>query len=102
MHPLVALLEHADELAFEVGPTVVAPQEQRFDGFAQRRIASVNLLERPACGTAVELGGLLADVETAAEAGEERLLQCKVAAKGVDGLDAQLRGKIEEVPAEGL
>ena len=69
---------------------------------AQGRIAVVDLFEGSARGAAVELRGLLADVEAAAETGEERLLQGEFAAEGVDGGDAQLRGKIEEIPAEGL
>ena len=53
-------------------------------------------------GAAVKVVGLLGDVEAAAEAGEQRLLQGQVAAEGVDGGDAKLRGQVEQIPAERL
>ena len=85
MHPAVAVAEHLDELVFDLPPVVVAPEEERFDGRAERGVGLPDLLERAARGAAVEFGGLRGDVEAAAEAGEERLLQREVAAKGVDG-----------------
>ena len=84
-HPAIALLEHRHQLVFEILPTVVAPEKQIFDGLTQRRVFFIDPFERPACGAAIELGWLLGDVEAAAEAGEQRLLQSKVATKGIDG-----------------
>ena len=102
MHPAVAVLEHFDELGFHLLPVVVAPQEERLDGGAQGWIGAVNLFECLAGGAAVEFGGLFVDAEPVAEAGEQWLLQGKVAAKGIDRGDAKLGGLIKEIPAKGL
>ena len=51
-------------------------------------------------GAAVKIAGLLGDIETAAKAGEQRLLEGQFAAEGVDGGDAELRGQVEELPAQ--
>jgi len=56
---------------------------------------------RAASSAAVEVPRLLVDVETAAEAGEKRLLQGNLTAEGIDGGDAKLRGKLCYIPAEG-
>ena len=102
VHPAIAVLEHIDELVLSFLPVVIAPRQKSRDGRAQRRVLASDLLESAPSGAAVELVRLRGDVEAAAETGEERLLQCEVAAERVDGLDAELRGKIEEVPAQYL
>jgi hypothetical protein len=102
VHPAVAALEHFDEEVFHLGPIVVAPEEEGFDGGAEGEVGGVDLLEGLAGGAAVEVVGLVVDAEAVAESGEEGLLEGDVAAEGVDGGDAELGGLIEEVPAEGL
>ena len=101
VHPLVALFEHGHDLVLEIGPTIVAPQKQRFDGRVQRRVVFPNLFERAASGSAIKLLRLIVDLQASAKAGENGLLQGELTAEGVDGRDAQLRGKVEEIPAEG-
>ena len=101
VHPLVALFEHVDELVFEIGPIVVAPQKQCFDGSAQSRIVFSDLLDSAACGAAIKFLRLLVDFQASAESGENRLLHRNFAAKGVDGRNAQLRGKVEKIPTQG-
>ena len=66
---------------------------------ARRR--QCRFLQGLAGGAAIEFVGLVVDVEAVAKAGEQWLLKSEVAAEGVDGGDAQLRGQVEEVPAEG-
>ncbi len=62
----------------------------------------INLLKAAAGCAAIEFVGLLGNIEAAAQAGEQRLLQGQVAAERVDGSDAQLRGKFEQIPAQRL
>ena len=57
-----------------------------------------DLLQDLAGCTAIELPGLRGDLNAAAQRGEQRLLKSKVAAKGIDGGDAELRRQIEQFP----
>ena len=101
MHPAITIGEHADELLLQIAPVIVAPREQIGDGFAQDRVGLVNRPEGAAgCLTIENIRGLR-NIQGAAEAGKERLLQGDFAAEGVDGGDAELRGEIEKIPAEG-
>ena len=100
VHPAVAALEHFDQLVFQFLPVVVAPEEQILDGLAQERIGLPDSFEGLAGGAAVEIVGLLGNGEAAAETGEQGLLQGQFAAEGVDGGDAELRGQVEQPPAE--
>ena len=43
-----------------------------------------------------------ANFETAAKAREKGLLQCQIAAKRIDGGDAQLGREVEEIPTKRL
>ena len=65
-------------------------------------IGPADLLQRATSGAAIEFRGLLADVETAAQAREERLLQSEIAAKRIDSRDAKLRREIEKIPTKRL
>src|ERR1700722_4852196 len=103
VHPSVAGGEHLDEKVFQLFPVVVAPQQQLFDGGTENAIARVaDVRERLAGGAPIEFAGLAGDVEACAEAREQWLLQRQGAAERVDGGDAQLRGQVEQVPAESL
>ena len=81
VHPAVAALEHFDQQFFHLLPAVVAPQQQLFDGRAERRADLVDFPEGFASGAAIEFVRLLGDLQASAEAGEQRLLQGQVAAK---------------------
>ena len=102
MHPAVAFAEHVHQQLLHLLPVVVAPQEERFSCCTHGRAGNSDFLKGTASRAAVKLSGLLCDFETASEAGDERLLQCEIAAEGVDGGDAQLRGQIKQIPAEAL
>ena len=62
--------------------------------------AAVDLLQSAACRAHVELGGPFIHSEIAAEAGDERLLNRQLAAKGVDGGDVKLGREVRDLPAE--
>ena len=70
VHPAIALGEHFNELIFQLLPVVVAPQEQCFDGCVQGRIGPTDLLQGMAGGAAIEIDGMVGNVEAAAQAGE--------------------------------
>ena len=102
VHPAVAVAEHFDQQLFHLLPVVVAPQQQFFDGRAEGRVCLGRFSQRFAGGAAIEFVGLLGDVQAAAQAGEQRLLQGQFAAEGINGRDAKLSGQVEQIPAERL
>ena len=99
-HPSVARLEHPHQQRLHLLPVVVAPQQQRFNRLAQRCRSLVQLFQGAARGAAQQHVGLTVNFKHAAKAGDQRLLQRQLAAEGIDGGDAQLRGLVEKIPAE--
>ena len=102
VHPAVAAIEHLDQQVFHLLPAVIAPQQQFFDGRAEGRAGLIDLPQSFAGRAAIEFLGLRGNLEAAAQAGEQRLLQGQFAAKGINRRDAELGRQVEQLPAERL
>ena len=98
MHPPMTLGEHINKQIFDFLPIVIAPLEELLDGSAGGRASSANLAKGGSGGAAVKVAGLLGDVQTSSEAEQYGLLRSQVAAKGIDGRDAELGWQIEQLP----
>ena len=99
MHPAISLAQHRHQLFFKLVPTIVAPQQKCRDCFPKFSGAVVNFSQRSAGGFPVKVFRQVGDRQAVTQAGEQGLLQCQLAAEGVDGRDAQKGRLVEQVPA---
>ena len=102
VHPAVAAFEHFDQQIFHLLPAVIAPLQQFLDCRAQCRAVLVDFSQSFASCAAIEFLRLLGDVESATQAGEQRLLKGEFAAKRINGANAKLGRQVEQFPAERL
>ena len=100
VHPSVASGQHAGELLFQSRPVVVAPQQQRFQRLAQLRVVAINARQRAPRRATIQFVRLARNVQLAAQLRHQGLLQCQLAAERVNGVDAQLRGQLQQIPAK--
>ncbi len=97
--PLVAPREHALDQRARERPVAVEVDQQALEP-ARERVPALDPRKRALRGLAVELACVVDDGRHGAHARQHRHLARERGAQGVDGLDAQARGIVQDAPAE--